>query len=198
MLGGEELLSLLLGGRDRDARRLWADLGSFSLIARCSPVELMRRTGVDAGAAVCVAAAFEVAGRAAGDLLRPGRSIRSSQDVFEAYGPRLRGSRKETFYVVLLDGKHRVMREELVSVGSLTASLVHPREVFGPAMRESAAAIILVHNHPSGDPTPSPEDIAVTARLVEVGRLVGISVVDHVVVGGGGFVSCLERGYLDG
>ncbi len=81
-------------------------------------------------------------------------------------------------------------------MGTLTASLVHPREVFGPAMREGAAAIILVHNHPSGDPTPSPEDVEITMRLSEVGRLVGIRLLDHVILGDGCFTSCFERGLI--
>jgi len=105
---------------------------------------------------------------------------------------------KEQFWAVLLDGKNRVLREERVSEGSLTASLVHPREVFAPAIRESAGALVLVHNHPSGDPTPSVEDVEITRRLCAVADLVGIRVLDHVVVGDGAFVSFLERGLLGG
>ncbi len=98
---------------------------------------------------------------------------------------------------MLLDGKNCVMREDLVSEGILTASLVHPREVFAPAIREAAAGIVLIHNHPSGDPEPSPEDLEVTRRLCAVGELIGIRVLDHVVIGDGRYVSFLERGLLD-
>lgn len=97
---------------------------------------------------------------------------------------------------MLLDGKNRVLREERVSEGSLTASLVHPREVFAPAIRESAGALVFVHNHPSGDPTPSVEDVEITRRLCAVADLVGIRILDHVVVGDGTYVSFLERGLL--
>jgi DNA repair protein RadC len=100
--------------------------------------------------------------------------------------------------VLLLDGRHRVQREVMASQGTLTASLVHPREVFRPALREAAAAVILVHNHPSGDPTPSREDREVTERLVRVGEILGVPVLDHVVVAERGYVSLREDGGLRG
>jgi DNA repair protein RadC len=95
--------------------------------------------------------------------------------------------------VLLLDGKHRLVRRQRVSEGTLTSSLVHPREVFGPAVREAAAAVIVAHNHPSGDPEPSGEDLAVTRRLIEAGRILGVPVLDHVVIGDGAFVSIRDR-----
>ena len=98
--------------------------------------------------------------------------------------------------VLLLDGRHRVLGEEIVSLGTLTASLVHPREVFRPAIRASAAALILVHNHPSGDPEPSPEDRTVTERLASAGDLLGVPVLDHVVVAERGFRSLRDDGTL--
>jgi DNA repair protein RadC len=99
--------------------------------------------------------------------------------------------------VLLLDRKNRIMREVMISQGSLTASVVHPREVFNPAIRDSAAAVICVHNHPSGDPQPSQEDRALTARLVEAGRLLGIQVLDHVIVGRDTYMSFADEGLLD-
>ncbi len=99
--------------------------------------------------------------------------------------------------VLLLDGRHRVMSESQISQGTLTASLVHPREVFRPAVQAAAAAIVLVHNHPSGDPTPSPEDLEVTRRLVSAGEVIGIRVVDHVVVADRGFHSFQESGEIE-
>ena len=123
-------------------------------------------------------------------------SLHSSRDVAD-YARRdllAKYTDKEAFWSLLLDGKHRLMAANLVSVGTLTASLVHPREVFRPAIAQGACAIILVHNHPSGDPTPSPEDVEITQRLVETGRLVGIRVLDHVVVGDDAFGSLFEIG----
>jgi DNA repair protein RadC len=98
------------------------------------------------------------------------------------------------FLVLLLDGRNRLLGELRISEGTLTAALVHPREVFAPAIRLAAAAIVLIHNHPSGDPTPSPEDVALTDRLRRAGELIGIKVLDHVVVGQGRFVSMAEVG----
>jgi DNA repair protein RadC len=116
-----------------------------------------------------------------------------SAAVFELVAPLVRGLERETFLVLLLDGKHRLRRIERVSEGTLTSSLVHPREVFRPAIAEGAAAVVVAHNHPSGDPEPSAEDLEVTRRLLEVGRLVGIPVLDHLVLGEGRWVSLRER-----
>lgn len=121
---------------------------------------------------------------------RPGLGCASS--VHAVVAPRLRGLAQEHFLVLLLDGRHRLQRVEPVSAGTLSASLVHPREVFAPAVRESAAAVIVVHNHPSGDPTPSMEDREVTRRLIESGRLLGIPLLDHLVVADDGWVSLRE------
>ncbi len=128
--------------------------------------------------------------------LRLGVRIRSPAHVHAEFGPRLARLRQEVFYVLLLDSRHRVLRSVEVSRGSLNQSLVHPREVFAPAIRESAAAILVVHNHPSGDPTPSREDREVTTRLVEAGDLLGVPLLDHVVVAGKDFQSFADRGWL--
>jgi DNA repair protein RadC len=122
--------------------------------------------------------------------------IRSPSDVYRHFHPSLRDARQERFVVVLLDARQRVLRSEVISQGTLTASLVHPREVFRPALRDAAAALVLVHNHPSGDPTPSTEDREVTARLASAGEILGIRVVDHVVVAERGFCSLREEGAL--
>ncbi len=127
-----------------------------------------------------------------------GTPIRGGGDVYRLLSPRLRTEQKEHLVVLLLDGRHRLLEEITVSVGSLTSTVVHPREVFKPAIREGAAAIIVAHNHPSGDPTPSREDLMVTARLLEVGSMVGIELIDHVIIGDPGFVSLRERGHITG
>ncbi len=181
----------------RPAHGLLRRYGSLRRLAAVSPGELLREPGVGRATAVRVAAALALGRRLQGERLPRGRRLRESSEIFQAFHHRMRDLRKERFLTVMLDGKNRVLREELVSEGILTASLVHPREVFGPAIREAAGGIVLVHNHPSGDPEPSAEDIEVTRRLCAVGELVGIRVLDHVVIGDGRYVSFLERGMID-
>ena len=151
------------------------------------------------GPAKCASleAAIELGRRLQGRRLTPGSCIRGPQEIHRHFHPRLRDCEHEHFIVVLLDGRHRMLGEAKISQGTLTASLVHPREVFRPAVRGSAAALVLVHNHPSGDPTPSAEDRAVTARLSEAGQIVGIRIVDHVVVAEQGYFSFCAAGELD-
>jgi DNA repair protein RadC len=122
------------------------------------------------------------------------RRIRDAREVYEAFHEAFGRLDREVFVAVLLDGRNQVLGFNTVSVGSLTAALVHPREVFKPAILANAAAVILVHNHPSGSADPSAEDGAPTERLRQVGDLIGIRVVDHVVIGDGAFVSLAERG----
>jgi DNA repair protein RadC len=122
--------------------------------------------------------------------------IRGPDDVVKLVGKKLRRESREHFLVLLLNARHEVLAWETVSVGSLNASIVHPREVFKPAVLASAASIVLVHNHPSGDPEPSEEDLSITKRLVEVGELLGIGVLDHVIVASRGVVSFRSRQLL--
>src|SRR5690606_34323601 len=122
--------------------------------------------------------------------------IRGPRDVFELCAPALRDLTQEEFRVLLLNTQHAVLREVVVTRGTLDGSLVHPREVFRAAIADGAAAIILLHNHPSGDPTPSPEDRSVTQQLASAGRVVGIPVVDHVIIGDARYTSFVEAGLL--
>ncbi len=200
-LTAAELLALLVDGRggagaEELGRRLLTGAGGLGGLARRSAGEWAREPGLGVAASCRLAAAFEVARRMPGERLRRGAAIRSGADVCALVAPRLRYARKERFVALLLDARHRLLRLERVSEGTLTSSVVHPREVFGPALREGAAAVVVAHNHPSGDPTPSTEDREVTLRLAEAGRLVGVSLLDHVVVGDPGFVSFRERGDL--
>jgi DNA repair protein RadC len=192
----DEVLAAILGGPRTSAaaraRELLAETDLLEL-SRLPPGELSTRFGMPSATAARVAAAFAL-GRRVEHARRPLRpSMRSPRRVHELVAVELRGLERERFLVLLLDGKHRLKRRELVSEGTLTTSLVHPREVFRPAVRESAAAVVVVHNHPSGDPEPSLEDVEVTRRLIEAGRLLGIPLLDHVVVGDGRFASLRER-----
>jgi len=134
--------------------------------------------------------------RAASELLVRGTPMRDATTVFRHFHASMRELRVEQFRVLLLDGKHQVLRDVLVSQGTLTSSPVHPREVFAPAVRESAAAVVLVHNHPSGDPSPSADDLGITQRLCDAGKLLGVRVVDHVIIGDGTYCSLADRGLV--
>jgi DNA repair protein RadC len=201
-LADAELVALLLrtGSPRLSARDVAQALlrrhGGLRGLARTPLAELRDQPGVADAKAATLHAAFELGRRLASRRLRPGDAIRSPADVHRHFQPLLRDAPHERFLVVLLDGRHRVIRAVLTSLGTLTASLVHPREVFAPALREPAAAVILVHNHPSGDPTPSREDREITARLAAAGDLLGIPVVDHVVIAEQGYVSLREEGEL--
>jgi len=199
-LSDAELLSLLLRTGSRGvgalsvAARLLERHGGLHGLARASRGELAATPGIGPAKQAALRAAIEVGRRLAAGRLAPGTALRGPADVFRHFHPTLRDAPHERFLVVLLDGRHRLLRHEMVSQGTLTASLVHPREVFRPALRESAAALVLVHNHPSGDPAPSAEDREVTARLVRAGELLGVPVLDHVVVAERGYTSLRETG----
>ena len=127
---------------------------------------------------------------------RDGEPIKSARDVFEYASQRLITNQQETFMILLLDSKNRIVKDEVISIGTLNASIIHPREVFKSAIRESANSIILVHNHPSGDPEPSVEDEQITKKLFEAGELLNIKILDHVIVGKDKFWSFKERSVL--
>jgi DNA repair protein RadC len=202
-LSDAELLALLLrtGGPGRPAAQVATELlerqGGLLGLAATGARALALEPGVGPTKCAAIRACLELGRRVAARRLDPGTPLRSPSDVYRHFHPSLRHASCERFLVLLLDGRHRVMRHELVSQGTLTASLVHPREVFRPALRDAAAAIVLVHNHPSGDPTPSAEDREVTSRLARAGELLGVRVLDHVVVAEHGYTSLRELGWLD-
>jgi DNA repair protein RadC len=201
-LSDAQLLAILLRvGRQRSsAVQLGLEvldlLNGLSGLAHCGIEELCAVPGVGAAKAAQLKAALELGRRALATPLAKGTKITSSRDLFHHYHPGLRDLRHEIFKVVLLDAKHAIMRDATVSEGSLTLSIVHPREVFSLAVRESAAAVIFLHNHPSGDPTPSQEDRVLTTRLVAAGDVLGIRVLDHLIVGDGRYVSFADQGWL--
>jgi len=199
-LSDADLLALVLGsgvsGRSvariacRLARRRPDQLAQWPL------ARWMMTPGIGLARAAALVAAFEL-GRRAAD--RPGERapIRGPEDVLGQVRDLVQ-ARREHFVVLLLNARHELQCRETVSIGSLNASIVHPREVFLPAILHSAASVVLVHNHPSGDPEPSEEDLGITRRLVQVGELVGIAVLDHVIVAGRGHVSFRARQLLEG
>ncbi len=201
-LSDAQLLAILLrvGRQDASAVQVAMDLlrqlRGLHGLAHCGLDELCAIPGVGSAKAAQIKAAIELGRRVLAAPLSTGTRIRSSTDLFKHYHPHLRDLRHEIFKVILLDAKNTVIREETVSEGSLTLSIVHPREVFTLAVRESAASVILLHNHPSGDPSPSPEDHQLTARLVAAGEVLGIRVLDHLVVGDGRYVSFADQGWL--
>ncbi len=193
-----ELLSIVIGSgsRSRSALRVADGVltharGRLRFLASTSPEELEQVGGVGRATSAKLLAALELGRRLASEELPERVTIRGPSDVFELMGPRLRDLPHEEFHALLLNTQHRVLTDRLVTRGILDASLIHPREVFRPAILERAAAVILVHNHPSGDPTPSAEDRAVTSQMMEAGRSIGIPVLDHVIIADGGWRSAL-------
>jgi len=203
-LSVRELLALLLrarGAREGAAavsERLVTRFPSRAQLAQAALPELVREGGLSLRQAAAVIAARKLGRRlyAAPAARRP--TIRIPADVAALVGPDMRYLDREHFRVLLLNTRHEVLAVEEVAVGGLNSAVIHPREVFKAAIRWSAAAVILVHNHPSGDPEPSADDLRITARLAEAGRVLGIEVLDHVVVGDGRYVSLRERGALAG
>lgn len=178
------------------AEELFRELGGLAGIATASLEELSRVPGIGRVKAIEVKAAVELGKRLAATTEEVKPVIRAPEDVAQLMMADLRYETREHLIALLLDVRHRVRHTRTISTGTLTESLVHPREVFREAIRFSAAAMILVHNHPSGDPEPSPQDIATTRRLAEAGRLLGIDVLDHVIIGDGRWVSLKEQGVL--
>ena len=199
-----ELLALVLRTGDAASGTSAVDQGRLLLqhcdnlerLATAEATELCQVPGVGPAKAAGLQAVFELARRLQGRALSVGARYACAEDVYRHYRPCLGPLRKERFLALLLDARNRVLKEICISEGSLTASIVHPREVFAPVVRESAAAVLLVHNHPSGDPTPSPEDRELTRRLAEAGRIMGVKVLDHVVIGREVYVSLAAEGLI--
>ena len=194
----EELLTLALGCRTAGPARALADAyaGSLRTLAADTPAGIARASRLPRARVARLHAALELGRRLTLEHRDEGAPIQTPRDVYELYRVRLQDLPVEQFHVCALDAQHRMTRDVLVTRGILNSSLVHPREVFREAIAERAAAVILVHNHPSGDPTPSPDDRAVTDQLVAAGKLLDIPVHDHVIVGRGRYASFAEAGLL--
>jgi len=168
--------------------------GSLRRLGAADPRELAATPGIGPARACAMVAAFELGRRTSAEPARRSARIRGPRDVYLRLGPTLRDRRQEEFWAIYLDTQNRILSERRITVGLLNSSLVHPREVFAPAISLAAASCILAHNHPSGDPSPSPEDVQVTRQIVEAGSLMNIDVLDHLIIGRQRFVSMKERG----
>jgi DNA repair protein RadC len=201
-LGDNELLAIVIGnGLARAsaldlANAVLEGVGGVQSLARALHEELTRVPGIGQARAAQVLAAVELGRRTLTRAARERVQVTSPRAVAELLLP-LYGNRPvEQFGVVLLDTKHRVMRTTVVTVGTLDATIVHPREIFREAAAAGAAAIVVFHNHPSGDPEPSKDDVALTRRLIAAGELMGIDVIDHIVLANVGYCSMKEEGLL--
>lgn len=203
-LSNAELLALIIHTGTREGSALGlaeevlgrcsqglADLGSVTM------EELREIPGIGPGKAGTILAAIELGKRLASTSPLSKSSALTSKDVADMFMEPLRYEKKEHFKTVLVNAKGQVLCVDHVSVGELTGTVVHPREVFSKAVRKSAAALIFVHNHPSGDPTPSQEDVETTERLVQCGKMLGIRVLDHVIIGDGAYASMSGLGLMD-
>ena len=202
-LNHAELLAILVttGRPGHSALVLAAELlaagsGSLGGLARRPVSDLARLPGIGAAKAARVAAALELGRRLQEEGRTDRHRIRSPADVYRWFAPRLVDLAAEEFHVLALDSQSAVLRDLLITRGILNSSLVHPREVFRGAIAEAAAGIIVAHNHPSGDPTPSADDRAVTRQLVEAGKIIDVPVYDHIIIGNGRYVSFSEAGLL--
>lgn len=202
-LAVSELLAIVLGtgAGGRSTLTLAQELlsradGSLRRMAAQPVATLAAQRGMGPARAVCIHAALELGRRMADEARGEGPSMRSPRDVFAVFSGRLEDLPVEEFHVAVLDAQHRLERDLTITRGILNSSLVHPREVFREAIAERAAGIVLVHNHPSGDPSPSVDDRVVTQQLIAAGRVLDIPVHDHVIIGRGRYVSLAEIGAL--
>ncbi len=195
------LAQVLDGGRNSSAaqvssRRLLKHFGSAGALAQASEAEICRAGKVSTRQAGRLHAALALGRRLCSAPLKPGQRFSNSRDLFERYRAQFFSANKEYFLSLHLNAKNQLIREVLISIGSLSTSVVHPREVFAPAVRDSTAALIFLHNHPSGDPAPSREDRECTSRLCQAGKILGIRVLDHVVLGHEDYFSFADAGLL--
>ena len=203
-LSNAELLAIVLrnGSRDKSALQVAQEIlgmnrdAGVAALARMSAGELMGIRGIGSAKAAEIMAAVELGKRLNSGMSRQRAAVTCPEDAAEYAMPRFRYEEREHFAVILLNVKNHILSMPVISIGSLTASVVHPREVFRVAIQQTAASIILVHNHPSGDPSPSREDIEITARLVQVGRVMDIPVLDHIILGNDNYISLKEQGVI--
>lgn len=205
VVSNAELLAILIGTgtKDRSAldlavALLAAEEDGLGNLAGSTPEEICRISGMGIAKACRIIAAFELGRRLATRPL-PGKVlITSPESIADLFMEEMRYYRKEFFQVLLLNSKGEIISIEKSSIGDLSSTIVHPREIFSGAVRRSAAAVVFVHNHPSGNPEPSSEDQEVTLRLIEAGKILGIRVLDHIIIGDGIYVSFRQRNLMPG
>ena len=201
-LSNQELLAILLGSGTREesvmelANRVLMHFEGLKLLKDATIEELTAIKGIGEAKGVQVLSAIELGKRM--NQYKPNERyiIRCPEDGADYVMEEMRSLNQEHFVALFLNTKNQIIHRETIFIGSLNASIVHPREVFREAIKRTAASIIVAHNHPSGDPTPSQEDIHVTRRLVEAGKMIGIELLDHLIIGDRKFVSLKEKGYL--
>lgn len=205
-LSTAQLMAIILrsGSREKSAlelaRELLTKFSSVKEIESASLAEFSKIKGIGSAKLAQLKAAFELGRRLMSSEAEDGSgkpSFKTSREVFDYYRPKFFGLKKERFLCALLDTKNRIFKETVVSEGTLTSSLVHPREVFRSAIKEASASVLFLHNHPSGDTTPSRDDITITDRLVQTGKIVGIEVLDHIIISDSGYLSLFEQGYIN-
>ncbi|WP_216828803.1 RadC family protein [Alkalihalobacterium elongatum] len=201
-LSNQELLAIILrtGSKEESvlqlAQRVLQKFDGLTMLREATVEELQEIKGIGEAKAVEVCAVLELGRRITSLKLDDRYVIRSPEDVSRYVMEDMRSLTQEHFVCLYLNTKNHVLHRETIFIGSLNASIVHPREVFKEALRRSAASFICLHNHPSGDPTPSREDIEVTKRLSECGKIIGIELLDHVIIGDRTYISLKEKGYL--
>ncbi|MER2028133.1 MAG: DNA repair protein RadC [Solibacillus sp.] len=201
-LSNQELIAILLGtGTKREsvltvANRVLINFEKLHNLKHATLEEMTGINGIGEAKAVLLLAAIELGRRLASKDLEERFTIRSPEDAATFLMQDMTSLQQEHFVCLFLNVKNQVLHKQTIFVGSLNASIVHPREIFREAVKRSAASIICSHNHPSGIPTPSPEDIDVTTRLYEAGKIVGVDLLDHVIIGDHQFISMKEKGYF--
>lgn len=198
----QEIIAIVIGGGSKGAGalilslRLLDEFGDIVTLGRSGIDDLRRVSGIGFAKAAQMVAAFELGKRFARESVSNGSAVKTPQDVARIFMDEMKHYDREHFRAAFLNTKNQIIRTVTVSIGSLNASIVHPREILKPAISASAASIILVHNHPTGDPTPSREDVEFTRRFAKCGELIGIELLDHVIIGANRFQSLKEGGYF--
>jgi len=202
-LSAKEILALILGRGIKDesvivtAQKLLSTFGNLKNIAAASMEELTKIKGIGPSKAAQIKAAFELSKRLEDSSDKDQKTtVKSPEDAIKSVKNQLKGKKKEHFLVLSLDTRNHLINTQTISIGSLDSSIVHPREVFKEAISSTAASVIFAHNHPSGDPTPSEDDIKLTKRLVEAGEILGIEVLDHIIICDKDYISMKSRNLL--
>ncbi len=198
----QEVLALVIGrgipGKSvmTIAQELISRFGNVQAISRATLEELSQIKGIGIAKAAQIKASFELARRERAEIVEENFDVKSPEAVFKLIGSSIKDKAKEHFKLILLNSRNKKIGISSISTGTLTTSLVHPREVFKEALAHSAASVILAHNHPSGDPEPSEDDLKITRKLVESGKIMGVEVLDHIIIGKDKFYSFREKGLI--